>query len=73
MTFARLVLRLSALPFAASGLGFLLFPAALLLWGAARPERAHFALVAQALLYGGLAGCAAGWLALRRTAREGAE
>lgn len=80
------VLRLSALPFAAIGLAFLLAPtamgshvgvtlagatadhdvravygglqlgcAALLLWGAARPERLRFALVAQVLLYGGLA------------------
>jgi hypothetical protein len=87
MTFAQLVLRLSALPFAGIGLAFLLAPeamanhvgvtlegatadhdvravygglqlgcAALLLWGAARPERVHFALVAQLLLYGGLGG-----------------
>jgi Domain of unknown function (DUF4345) len=84
---ARLVLALSALPFAALGVGFLLLPhtmaslvgvafssdtadhdvravygglqlgcAALLLWGAARAERARFALVAQLWLYGGLAG-----------------
>lgn len=86
MSGARWVLRLSALPFAALGLAFLLSPeamatqvgvalagptadhdlravygglqlgcAALLLWGAARPERVRFALVAQVLLYGGLA------------------
>ena len=87
MSLARLVLRLSALPFAGIGLAFLLAPegmarhvgvslagatanhdvravygglqlgcAALLLWGAARPERVRFALVAQLLLYAGLAG-----------------
>lgn len=87
MRLARLVLALSALPFAAIGLGFLLLPhlmaslvgvafsshtadhdvravygglqlgcAGLLLWGAARPERVRFALGAQLLLYGGLAG-----------------
>jgi hypothetical protein len=92
---ARLVLLLSALPFAALGLAFLLAPgalaarvdlalgsatadqdvravygglqlgcAALLLWGAARPERVRFALVAQLLLYGGLAAARAiGWAA----------
>jgi hypothetical protein len=92
---AQAVLRLSALPFAAIGLAFLLAPeamashvgvtlaratadhdvravygglqlgcAALLWWGAAQPERVRFALVAQALLYGGLAGARGlGWLA----------
>ncbi len=33
--------------------------AALLLWGATRPERVRFALVAQLLLFGGLAGARA--------------
>lgn len=87
MSFAQLVLRLSALPFAGIGLAFLLAPetmashvgvtldgatadhdvravygglqlgcAALLLWGAARPERIQVALVAQLFLYGGLLG-----------------
>jgi hypothetical protein len=87
LSFARLVLRLSALPFAGIGLAFLLFPAAMaahvgvslagatadhdvravygglqlgcaaLLWlGAARAERVRPALLAQLLLYGGLAG-----------------
>jgi hypothetical protein len=87
VSFARLVLALSALPFAGIGLAFLLAPAALaahvdvslgsptadhdvravygglqlgcaalLASGAARPERARFALAAQLLLYGGLAG-----------------
>jgi hypothetical protein len=86
VSFARLVLALSALPFAGIGLAFLLAPAALaahvdvalgsatadhdvravygglqlgcaalLAWGAARPERVRFALIAQLLLYGGLA------------------
>jgi hypothetical protein len=86
VSFARLVLVISALPFAGIGLAFLLAPAALaahvdlslgsatadhdvravygglqlacaalLAWGAARPERVRFALVAQLLLYGGLA------------------
>jgi hypothetical protein len=94
VSFARLVLRLAALPFAALGLAFLLAPAswaarvgvaldgatadhdvravygglqlgcAALLWlGAARPEHVRPALVAQMLLYGGLAaGRAVGWL-----------
>jgi hypothetical protein len=87
VSFARLVLALSALPFAGIGLAFLLAPAALaarvdlslgsatadhdvravygglqlgcaalLAWGAGRPERVRFALVAQLVLYGGLAG-----------------
>jgi hypothetical protein len=87
VSFSRLVLALSALPFAGIGLAFLLAPAALaarvgvslgsatadhdvravygglqlgcaalLLFGAARPERVRFALTAQLLLYGGLAG-----------------
>jgi hypothetical protein len=86
VSFARLVLALSALPFAGLGLAFLLAPAALaaqvdvalgsatadhdvravygglqlgcaalLGWGAVRPERVRFALIAQVLFYGGLA------------------
>lgn len=94
MSFARAVLRLSALPFAAIGFAFLFSPAVLaaqvdvtlgsatadhdvravygglqlgcaglLWWGAARPERLRFALVAQLLLYGGLASARAlAWL-----------
>lgn len=87
MNAAQVVLRLSALPFAAIGLAFLLAPhamaaqvgvalggatadhdvravygglqlgcAGLLWWGAAQPARVRGALVAQILLYGGLAG-----------------
>jgi hypothetical protein len=86
VSFARVVLALSALPFAGIGVAFLVAPVALaahvdlslgsatadhdvravygglqlgcatlLAWGAAQPERVRFALVAQLLLYGGLA------------------